>query len=84
MGLDHQGRDVLSRVVYGARYSLVIGVASVALGVALGVVVGALAGGPRRVGATPSSCGRWTPCWPSPACSWPSGVVTLLGPRSSR
>ncbi|MEA2902324.1 MAG: peptide/nickel transport system permease protein [Actinomycetota bacterium] len=45
LGLDLQGRDLLSRVVYGARYSLLIGVASVALGVALGVVVGALAGG---------------------------------------
>ena len=43
LGLDQQGRDELSRLLYGARSSLVIGVASVALG-GLSGLIGALAG----------------------------------------
>ena len=44
LGLDQQGRDELSRIIYGARYSLVIGVVSLALGASAGMVVGAVAG----------------------------------------
>ena len=44
LGQDLQGRDELSRIIYGARNSLQIGVISVSIGVALGLVVGALAG----------------------------------------
>ena len=43
-GLDQLGRDELSRIIYGARYSLLIGVVSLAIGASVGILIGALAG----------------------------------------
>ncbi|HEV7558180.1 MAG TPA: ABC transporter permease, partial [Kofleriaceae bacterium] len=44
LGVDQLGRDELSRIIYGARYSLAIGVVSVSVGLSVGLVLGAIAG----------------------------------------
>ena len=44
LGTDDQGRDILSALIYGARISLVVGLASVLLSVVLGVALGLVAG----------------------------------------
>ena len=45
MGTDVQGRDQFSRVLYGARVSLEVGVTAVSLALLVGALAGALAGG---------------------------------------
>jgi peptide/nickel transport system permease protein len=44
LGTDHLGRDILARIVYGARPALMVGAAAVALSGVLGMVAGLLAG----------------------------------------
>lgn len=43
-GTDDLGRDILSRVLYGARYTLIIGLLSTVLSAILGIIMGAVAG----------------------------------------
>ncbi|MFY8044832.1 MAG: ABC transporter permease, partial [Rhodoferax sp.] len=44
LGTDDQGRDILSALMYGARISLAVGIASVVLSLLVGVSLGLLAG----------------------------------------
>ena len=44
LGVDQLGRDELSRIFYGARLSLIVGVISVAVGLSIGLVLGSIAG----------------------------------------
>jgi peptide/nickel transport system permease protein len=44
LGTDEAGRDVLSRLLYGGRVSLSVGIVAVSISIAIGVVLGALSG----------------------------------------
>lgn len=44
LGCDELGRDVLSRIIYGARISLRVGLEAVAIALGIGIILGSLAG----------------------------------------
>ena len=80
MGTDKLGRDLASRIVYGARTSLLIGVTSVSLAIAVGAALGAVAG----------FFGRWVDAvimrlmdvmLAFPSLLLALGIVALTGPR---
>ena len=47
-GTDDKGRDVLSRMMYGARYSLIIGLGATAFALVCGSIIGAVAAVARK------------------------------------
>jgi len=44
LGTDHLGRDYLSRIIYGARISMTIGIGAATIGMIIGVTLGLIAG----------------------------------------
>ena len=78
-GLDELGRDEFSRIVYGARYSLLIGIVAVSVGLSFGVVLGAIAG--YFGGAVDSVIMRLMDILLSiPGFLLAIGIVAVLGP----
>jgi peptide/nickel transport system permease protein len=78
-GVDQQGRDELSRIIYGARFSLLIGVVSVAVGLSIGLVLGSIAG--YLGGIVDSLIMRLTDIMLSiPGLLLAIGIVAMLGP----
>ena len=78
-GVDELGRDELSRIIYGARFSLLIGVVSVTVGFVLGSLLGAISG--FFGGAVDSVIMRITDIWLTiPGFLMAIGIVAMLGP----
>ena len=80
-GTDEIGRDVLSRVIWGARASLLAGVVSVCISLTLGVPIGILAG--YAGGWTDGLISRFTDAMLAcPFLILAIALAAFLGPRS--
>ena len=78
-GTDHLGRDLLARIIFGARTALAIAVTSVGIAGALGLLLGLIAGyGPRWLDAILVLC--FDSMSSLPMIMFALAVITVLGP----
>jgi peptide/nickel transport system permease protein len=79
LGTDHLGRDILSRLIFGARISLIIGLSAVAVAGTLGTLIGLVAG--YRGGRVDDLCMRLTDTMLAmPFILLALAVIAVLGP----
>jgi peptide/nickel transport system permease protein len=79
LGTDHLGRDILSRLIFGARISLIIGFSAVSVAGTLGTLIGLLAG--YRGGRIDDLCMRMTDTMLAmPFILLALAVIAVLGP----
>jgi peptide/nickel transport system permease protein len=79
LGVDQLGRDELSRIIFGARFSLLIGVVAVSVGLSTGLVLGSVAG--YFAGAIDSLVMRLMDIMLAiPGLLLAIGIVAMLGP----
>ena len=79
LGVDPLGRDELSRIIFGARFSLLIGVVAVSVGLSIGLVLGSVAG--YLGGAVDSLVMRAMDVMLAiPGLLLAIGIVAMLGP----
>ncbi len=79
LGTDPVGRDILSRLIYGTRLSLTVGLISVAISLSLGIVLGMIAGYLR--GWVETAIMRWMDVMLAlPSLLLAIAVVAILGP----
>jgi peptide/nickel transport system permease protein len=79
LGTDHLGRDILSRLIFGARISLIIGLSAVAMAGTLGTLIGLVAG--YRGGRVDDFCMRLTDTMLAmPFILLALAVIAVLGP----
>jgi len=79
LGVDQLGRDELSRIFYGARLSLIVGVVAVSVGLSIGLLLGSIAG--FFGGAVDNVIMRCMDVMLSiPGLLFAIGIVAVLGP----